>query len=423
MNFYITDFGAFGDGVTLNTVFIQRAIDTCFASGGGRVTVPTGVYKTGTLWLRSHVELYLEAGAELLASDDIGDYNSTDAYEQNYDCLDEGWGGQHLIIAHEIEDTAITGLGRINGNLHSFVYRIDSSPERVYGWCHGRSMLRDKEQLRPGQLICFIECRGVKVSDITIVDSPCWSCFLLGCEDVQIRGVRIKNPIWMLNSDGIDVDSSRRVTISDCIIETGDDAITLRGCERRVKNKNMHCELVTVTNCVLSTGICAFRIGVGDGHIRGVTISNITIERCLNIVQLCTAYSNKGKVDIENVLISNVYAANTDRCFEMFSKNGAVIKNITLDDIRTTSTVKNYAEVTEGAIENLKFRNIEIDFFDRSKELHESMLAFRGDSLLSFKGVECARLDGVELRGSLCGIDKTFTIENCKDIVKENTNF
>ena len=116
------------------------------------------------------------------------------------------------------------------------------------------------------------------VNDISIVDSPCWSCYLLGCEGVQIRGIKVKNPIWMLNSDGLDVDSSRFVTISDCIIETGDDAITLRGCEHRVKNKNMHCEFVTVTNCVLSTGICAFRIGVGQGHIRHATISNIAIE-------------------------------------------------------------------------------------------------------------------------------------------------
>ena len=187
MNTNLLDFGAISDGIALNTKAIQNAINKCAESGGGRVTVPAGVYKTGTIWLKSHVELHLEAGAEFLASDNLDDYNSTDAYEQNYDCLQEGWVGKHLIIAHEIEDTAITGLGRINGNLHAFVYRIDSSPELVYGWCHGRSRLRDEKQPRPGQLICFIECCGVRVSDISIVDSPCWSCFLHGCERVQIH--------------------------------------------------------------------------------------------------------------------------------------------------------------------------------------------------------------------------------------------
>lgn len=423
MNVTVTDFGALGDGVTLNTDLIQKAIDACRASGGGRVTVPAGIYKTGTLWLRDHVELHLEAGAELLASDDLNDYNSTDAYEQNFDCLKEGWVGKHLIIAHEIEDTAITGLGRINGNLHAFVYRVDSAPEHVYGWCHGRSALRDEKQPRPGQLICFIECHNVKVTDVNVVDSPCWSIFLHGCERVQIRGVKIKNPIWMLNSDGIDIDSSRLVTVSDCIIETGDDAITLRGCEQRLKNKNIHCEHVTVTNCALSTGICAFRIGVGYGLIRNVTISNIAIERCLNIAQFCTAYSENGKVDIENILISNICADNTDRCFEMFAKNGAFIKNVTMENIRTTSTVKNYAAVTDGTIENVKLRNIEISFFDRAKDLHESMLKFRGDSLLSFKGAERVELFGVEIFGSLYGIDKTFAACDCNGLIKENTNF
>ena len=227
----------------------------------------------------------------------------------------------------------------------------------------------------------------------------------------------------MLNSDGIDIDSSRFVTVSDCIIETGDDAITLRGCEQRLKNKNIHCEHVTVTNCVLSTGICAFRIGVGYGLIRNVTISNIAIERCLNIAQLCTAYSGNGRVDIENVQISNVCADNTDRLFEMFAKNGAVIKNVTMENVRTTSTIRNYAEVVDGRIENIKLRNIELHFFDRATELHKSMLDYRGDSLLFFKGAERVKLESVEILGSLCGIDKTLTVENCNSFLKENTNF
>ena len=94
-----------------------------------------------------------------------------------------------------------------------------------------------------------------------------------------------------------------------------------------------------------------------------------------------------------------------------------------MENIRTTSTVENYAAVTDGTIENVKLRNIEISFFDRAKDLHESMLKFRGDSLLSFKGAERVRLDGVEVFGSLYGIDKTFAACDCNGLVKENTNF
>ena len=175
------------------------------------------------------------------------------------------------------------------------------------------------------------------VADISIKDSPCWSLFLHGCEQVSVRGIRVSNPSWMLNSDGIDIDASRYVTISDCIIHTGDDAITLRACEGRLKNKNMHCEYVTITNCVLDTSICAFRIGVGVGTIKHARISNIVIERCCNAIQLCTSYSKSGKADIEDVNFSGISAYNTDRLIEAFAKNGAYVKNITIDNVRSTT--------------------------------------------------------------------------------------
>ena len=176
MNANVLDFGAIPGGEALCTSAIQGAIDACAASGGGRVVVPAGKYKIGSIWLRSRVELHLEMGAELIASENYDDYNKTEDYEQNFDVLAEGWVGKHLIIAHEIENCAITGLGTVNGNLHAFVYRVDSACDKVYGWCHGRSELRNKEKMRPGQLVCFIESKHIKVLDITIKDSPCWSC-------------------------------------------------------------------------------------------------------------------------------------------------------------------------------------------------------------------------------------------------------
>jgi hypothetical protein len=423
MNCNILDFGAVADGVTLNTSAIQAAIDRCAESGGGRVTVPTGIFKTGTIWLRSKVEFHLEIGSELLASDNMDDYNETDAYEQNFDCLFEDWVGKHLIIAHEIENCAITGLGRINGNCQAFVTEEPSPEGKTYGWCHGVSRVKDAQRLRPGQLICFIESKNVKVFDVTIVNSPCWSCFLHGCEFVQIRGIRVKNPIWMLNSDGIDIDASRYVTVSDCIIETGDDAITLRGCEGRLKNKEMHCEYVTVTNCVLSTGICAFRIGVGTGVVRHARISNISIVRCCNVVELCTAYINKGGVDIEDVNFSNISAQNTDRCFKAFARNGAKIKNITLENIRSTSTTMNYLDCIEGEISNVNIRNVEIDYFDRATVMPESELAYRGNHLLSFKKATDITLDGITLRGTLNRVIEPIEIIDSEITDKRNCNF
>ena len=423
MDTNILDYGSIADGVTLNTEAIQDAIDKCAERGGGRVTVPAGVYKTGTIWLRDNVELHLEAGAELLASDNMDDYNDLDAYEQNYGCIAEGWVGKHLIIAHEIDNCSITGFGRINGNCHAFVTEEKPTGKKFYGWCHGRSKLIDEKWMRPGQLVCFIESTNVNVRDITIVNSPCWSCFILGCERVQVRGIKVRNPIWMLNSDGIDIDASRYVTVSDCIIETGDDAITLRGCEHRIKNKDMHCEFISITNCVLSTGICAFRVGVGYGVIRHARISNITIPNCLNIVELCTAYNKSGKVDIEDVNFSGISAFNTDRCIRAFAFNNAKIKDITLENIRTTGTVMNYIDCVEGEIENFNLRNIEINYFDKSTDLPEDELEIRGNHLLSLKGASGVSLENVRLNGTLYGVEEPIEIADCDGLSKKGCNF
>jgi polygalacturonase len=182
-------------------------------------------------------------GAELLASDNMDDYNDLDAYPQNTRIVkDEGWVGKHLLIAYKTENCAITGLGRINGNCHAFVDPFYGETILAnWGWKRGIAVLKDEEKMRPGQLITFIESRHIKVQDITIVDSPCWSLFFHGCEYVQVTSIRVNNPAWMLNSDGIDIDASRYVTVSDCIIQTGDDAITLRACETRLENKDVHC--------------------------------------------------------------------------------------------------------------------------------------------------------------------------------------
>ncbi|MBP3605784.1 MAG: hypothetical protein J6J66_04220 [Clostridia bacterium] len=423
MNTCLCDFGAASDGKTLCTHALQSAIDACASTGGGRVTVPAGKYKIGTVWLKNHVELHLAMGAELIASENLDDYNALDAYEQNASCEAEGWVGKHLIIAHEVTDVAITGLGTVNGNLHAFVYRVDSAADKMYGWCHGRSELRDKQKMRPGQLICFIECKNVRVQDITILDSPCWSCFLHGCEYVQIRGVQIRNPIWMLNSDGIDIDACRHVTVSDCIIETGDDAITLRACEQRLKNKDMHCEYVTVTNCVLRTGICAFRIGVGTGVIRHARIHGIVIKQALNVVQLCTAYGERGRADIEDVHFSDISADHTDRLLQAFAKNGAYIKNVSMQNVRTTADVMTSVEAIDGSIDGLALRNIEMQYADKSTDLSEKEYAYRGSNLLLFSGASGVTLENFRIHGGLYGVEESVCIEGCADFEKHRCNF
>ena len=154
---------------------IQQAIDAASAAGGGKVVVSPGTYLCGSIFLKSHVELHLPEGARLVGSSDLDDYNPLDAFPQNYGSVSEGWSARHLILALEQTDVAITGSGAIDGNGKSF---FGDKPE-VFGdtwWRDGGINARDREhQGRPGQLVEFVECRGVRVEGVRIVDSPCWS--------------------------------------------------------------------------------------------------------------------------------------------------------------------------------------------------------------------------------------------------------
>ena len=419
MNVNVCDFGAVPDGVTLNTAAIQSALDAC--KNGGVVNVPAGIYKTGTLWLRSNTELHLESGAVLLASDNTDDYNSSDAYEQNWDCPDENWLGKHLIIAHEVENVSLTGLGTVDGNCYAFVDDdLEDPPD--YGWRSGKTKLKDPTKLRPGQLIVFIECKNVSVRDVTVKNSPCWSLFLHGCDNVTVSGYKAKNPINMLNSDGMDIDTCRNVTVSDCIIDTGDDAVAIRCDEEKLKNKDIHCENITVTNCELRTGICAFRLGVGNGTIRHVRISNIVVRRSTNLIQFCTAYLANGCAHISDVHISGITASETDRVINMFAKNSAEVRDITLTDIRSTAFAMNDIDCQNGIIDNVTLRNIDVTFADRNPSPTEASLKKRGAHMLYINGASGVTLDNVTVNGELMKCEMPISVIN-SEIVKNGCNF
>jgi len=253
MNTNVLDYGAKAHPENLCTKEMQAAIDACYASGGGVVTVPAGFYRTGTLWLRSNVELHLEHGATIKGSDDLDDYNPEDAYEQNFSSrANEKWLGKHLIIAHECENTAITGTGTIDGNGDIFMGKEQSwssaNSASPYVWREGCRQAKDDELCRPGQLICFIECRRVTLRDITVTNQPAWGCFFHGCEYVTIRGLKTFNQHTIFNSDGIDLDCCKYVTVSDCLIDTGDDCIAIRGNPRVLKYSDGICEHITISN-------------------------------------------------------------------------------------------------------------------------------------------------------------------------------
>ena len=395
MNTNILDFGAKPDGKTLCTKGIQAAIDACAASGGGRVVVPAGNYVSGTIWLRSNVELYLEDNSVIRGSDDLDDYNAEDAYSQNFSSRsNEKWLGKHLVVAHECENVAITGGGTLDGNAEAFLG--DIKPYSAYCWRDGLRTAKSDELCRPGQLVCFIECKNVRVENITLTNQPCWGCFLHGCEYVNVRGLRVKNHPTNCNSDGIDVDCCRYVTVSDCIIDTGDDAIAIRGSAFRLSDKQKPCEHITVTNCILGSSSSVFRIGVGDSVIRHVRISNICMTRGAAGVTLMTSYLGHGHVSIEDVIISNVSMANCAKPLEVLESSieRATIKDVIIENV--VAEVYAFARMrceNENTVSNIVLKNWKVKLIDGPAPITERDVERHGTVWFTATNVNGLRLE------------------------------
>lgn len=396
----ILDYGAIADGQTLATSAVQAAIDACHQSGGGQVYVPTGVYLIGFLFLKDNVELHLAMGATLKASTDLADYNADDAYEQNYGVPSEEWLGKHLIMAIECTNVAITGRGVIDASGDFFFEEPKFYPHHQwmsgYGWRNGISYARDKKLLRPGQVICFIESKGVTVQDVTVQNSPCWSLFLHGCENVSVRGLKVFNPCTFGNTDGIDIDCCRYVTVSDCIINTGDDAIAIRCAAQRLK-KPQACEYVTVSNCTLSAYACGIRIGVGTGEIRHIRISGLTIEHAGTAINYITSYAKRGCAEIEDVNFSDISINNVGFPIQI---NGDVgfVKHVSLQNIRayTMGGIKINA-LGDCEINDVHLQNVDLHLIPEELELDARRRGIRGEHVVFLNGVQNARLEGVRI--------------------------
>ena len=245
------------DGRTLNTAAIQRAIDALSASGGGTLAFPAGTYLTGMIRLKDNVTLQLDAGAVLLGSPDLKDYPET---RVSFPTMIEAFFRHHLIYAEGARNIAITGPGRIDGQggAPAFERKNAKAPERYMN--------------RPS-LIRFVNCTGVRLRDVRIENAAFWVTHFLGCDGVVVDGVNIESRTANHNNDGLDIDCCSNVRVSNCNVNSQDDAICLKSTGNRV------CRNVTITNCVLSSCCSGIRFGCECiGGFEDILISNVVIQ-------------------------------------------------------------------------------------------------------------------------------------------------
>jgi polygalacturonase len=242
----VEDFGAEGDGKKLCTEAIQATVDKCTAAGGGTVRVGPGKWLTGTIYLESNVELLLDAGCTLLGSRDPNHY----ARMRTPAGGGESYSMWAIVAGRSLENVSVRGVGTIAGQGDAF---------------------RWKDRARPKNII-FENCRNVLVENINMLNAGSWMQHYIKCEGILIRGIKVFNHV-SYNNDGLNIDSCRGVRISDCMIDSDDDAIVLKSLSLTP------CEDITITNCVVSSHCNSIKMGTeSGGGFRNITVSNCAIS-------------------------------------------------------------------------------------------------------------------------------------------------
>jgi len=290
--FSVKDFGATGIRDDLAQEAIQKAVDACAAAGGGMVYIPPGDYTSGTIHLRSHVRLFVEAGATVYSLHDKSRFDK-DA----------------LLYGEDLVDVTIEGRGVFDGG-GAYDRRLKGDheddfirPNQIEMEALGLPLMRSfPKPDRTGKMVLLLRCTDVRIAGVSFVDSPSWTMHPVQCERLVIDGVYIRTSlrdgVW---ADGIDPDGCSDVRIANCTIETGDDALVFYSMDWFGPARP--CENITVTNCRLSSASSAIKFC--DGNIAG--IRNVTIDNCV------ITKSNRGIAfmtfdggAVENVVLSNL---------------------------------------------------------------------------------------------------------------------
>ena len=303
--FDIRKYGAIGDGSTLNTAAIQAAIDECACQGGGKVIVSDGVYVTGTIHMRSFVELSIEGNAVLKASTDGNDYPDFECREWNTKAAPRA-SAKCLIYFGYIQNASLTGMGMIDCCGSAYC-------DPVYGK-DGSIIKYERNTLNiPARMVFIMGCTNIKVEDITMKEmAGGWGYWVNNSQYVTFAKAKLYcNPMYP-NADGIHINCSCDVLVDSCVIHSGDDSIIIRANTNTLKEKRV-CERIVVKGCILSSNCQAVRIAWrNDGVIRNCVLSDLVVtDSKVGIVIELPDHSSptdfgENPTRVENINISNV---------------------------------------------------------------------------------------------------------------------
>lgn len=316
----ILTYGAKADGQTLNTQVIQTAIDAAAKAGGGKVIVPKGIFLTGSIIMKSNVNLHIEEDGVILGSTNPFDYKELNRWKA-------------LILGDNQQNVSITGKGTIDGQGRRLSLNIDSLfyTGQLDSTLYNFKRKRPYEIARP-QNIELVKCTNILIQDISVINAACWVQTFEQCEKLTIDNIRvISDAYW--NNDGMDISDCKDVKITNCFVDSADDGICLKSHTHGIWNDN-----ILIENCTVRSSASAIKFGTAShGGFKNITIKNIKVH---DTFRSAIALESVDGGELENVFIDGVEAVNTGNA--IFIKLGnrnksnevGTLRNITIKNVK-----------------------------------------------------------------------------------------
>lgn len=323
-DYSIADYGAIGDGYTLNTRAIQAAIDEASAQGGGRVIIPRGRFVSGTIFIKSNVNLHLTKNAILLGSLSPTDYHRVAKWKA-------------LIQANEANNIAISGSGTIDGRGARLALKIDSLfyAGEIDSAYYNLAEKRPKWNIRP-QLLYSYKCDNIRITGVTLKNAACWVQTYERCNQLVIQGITVDSDTYW-NNDGLDIVDSKNVRIMQCAINSADDGICIKSEDW---TRTYFCDSIYIADCTIRSSASAIKFGTSTvSHIRNVVVRNIKVYDTYRSAIAIEAM--QGGV-LENILVEDVVARNTGNAIFLRigqirgAKQPGTLRNITLRRVKVS---------------------------------------------------------------------------------------
>jgi polygalacturonase len=433
----IINFGAKADGITLNTKYINAAIEASNKKGGGVVVIPAGLWLTGPLVLKSNVNLFLQRGALLQFTNDLSEYT----------LIETNWEGvpavrnQSPISAVNASNIAITGAGIIDGNGDAWrAVKKDKLSESQWKklLSRGGVLSEDKKMwyptessfngskvtkagvitdgkgindyndikdfLRPNLLV-LTKCDKILLEGVTFQNSPAWCLHPLMSSNLTVRSISVKNPWYAQNGDGIDVESCKNVLIENSVFDVGDDGLCMKsGRDEEGRKRAMPTQDVIIQNCTVYNAHGGFVIGSEmSGGVKNIYVNNCTFVGSDIGLRFKTTRGRGGIV--ENIFINNIVMKNIPGEAILFDMYYAAQDPIALAGEKREAPKVEFMPVSESTpqFKNIYIKNVLCDGAEKAifirglPEMNIHDISLENITILSKKGMECSEAKNITL--------------------------